>query len=198
MLRLFASWTALALVLTFAGSACAQAVSDANPRLADNSQDRATACNPACATNQVCASNGQCMQLVAVAVNANEERPEPPPATRRNSTPMMVGGIVLAGVGGLVALTGLMYAALGSIGCPDTNSSGPSACNDELKNIRTIGLVMGIGGTVMAVAGIPLIVIGTERVPNKDPETAILRTVPPIPRAELIASPTGLSLIGRF
>jgi len=135
------------------------------------------ACNPPCAAEERCTAQGECEPRTmatssefatgasdeptpeTTAPDASSERP-----TRRNSTGMMVTGIALAGVGGLVALSGLPLLLMG-----DTRECHTSVVNETQycsgTNFTGVGAGMVIAGGVLATIGIPLIVIGAKRVP---------------------------------
>jgi hypothetical protein len=76
---------------------------------------------------------------------------------------MMVTGIVLAGIGGVVALSGMYLLAIGDTRECTTHYDGTQDCYGT--NFTPAGLGMTIGGSVVAVIGLPLIVMGAKRVP---------------------------------
>ena len=113
------------------------------------------------------------------------EPPEPPPPFRRKSTGMMVSGIVLTGLGGANLLAGAVVTAAArplaeeSRSCQDTyytypSLNGPSdnyvpsnSCVDDLeRDYRVGGIIALVAGGVLAGVGIPLLVVGAEKIPN--------------------------------
>jgi hypothetical protein len=135
------------------------------------------ACNPPCSAEEQCTAQGECKPREAatssefVTVSADAPMPEKTAddaswqerPTRRKSTGMMVTGIVLAGAGGLVALSGLPFLLMGDARECDTWIDGSQDCYGT--DYTPIGRGMVIGGLVVAAIGIPFIVIGAERVP---------------------------------
>jgi hypothetical protein len=108
---------------------------------------------------------------------------------------MMITGIVLAGVGGPMALSGLVYIGLAGVMCDDDSSGdyGTTSCEDVRTLYRTVGTVMAVGGGIMTAVGIPLILVGAKRVPVNQATTSA-----PLPRAEVVVGPTGVALRGSF
>ncbi len=83
---------------------------------------------------------------------------EPTSKTRRNSTGMMVTGIVLTSVGTLALVGGIAVVAV----CNNKSGTIPEACND---NSTAGGLALGGLGLIGAGVGIPLMIVGARRVP---------------------------------
>jgi len=116
------------------------------------------------------------------------EGPPPPPPMRRRSKPMMIGGMLLTGVGTIATITGAftLYSAL-SYPCQAVcTDQGCVACSGNSG--ETSGIVMIAVGGVSLAAGIPLLILGAQRVPA-DP-------IPPM--ATLVLRPGTISLEGRF
>jgi len=82
----------------------------------------------------------------------------PPPETTRYSTPMMVAGIGLTGLGGLGMLAGVTL-LVSNTACLDGHD--PSRAT-ECSNRNAMGLGTWLAGGVMMAAGIPLIVWARE------------------------------------
>lgn len=117
---------------------------------------------------------------------------EPPPAptgreatTRRRSTPLMVSGIVLTGIGAVSALYGI--AALLDDGNPCLPLQSDAECQDQSP--RTVGVVLTITAGALVATGVPFILVGGTRVP-RDP--------PPGVSAELLVAPNGGAVRLRF
>jgi hypothetical protein len=113
--------------------------------------------------------------------------PPPPPgedapegATERRSTGMFVTGIVLIPVGGLA----ILGAAAAGIAAAAGDVGGLDATTSELE-VAAIGL--GIFGVAALGAGIPLLIIGNQKVPVEG------SSQPPPPEAALHVGPTSAS-----
>ncbi len=121
-------------------------------------------------------------------------RAYPPPDYRypdrypkmRRRTELLVPGIVMSATGGITAFTGLILLAASV----QTSVYGVSGTNTDL---RTAGLVTLIAGTVVAVGGIPLIVIGARKVPVEDDEPMETSALP-----ALSVGPTGANMSWQF
>ncbi len=135
------------------------------------------ACNPPCAAEERCTAQGEC-EPRAMATSREfstdaSDAPMPEPTvddasserpTRRNSTGMMVTGIVLAGAAGVVALSGLPLLLIGDTReCHTSVVNGTQHCSGT--NFTPLGAGLVITGGVLAAIGIPLVVIGAKRVP---------------------------------
>jgi hypothetical protein len=93
--------------------------------------------------------------------------------TKRRSTGLMVGGIVLSGVGGVTLISGLILTLAGS-------------AQDQSENGRRLQVVGGtmLGGSALAIgAGIPMAVVGGKKVPRDD-----------LPRPVASAEPRGITV----
>ncbi len=108
---------------------------------------------------------------------------EPPPAptgreatTRRRSTPLMVTGLVLSGIGAVSAIYGV--AALLAEGNPCLPLQSDAECEDQSP--RTVGIVLTVTAGALVATGIPFILVGGTRVP---------REPPPGVSAELLVAP---------
>ncbi len=90
---------------------------------------------------------------------------QPPAATERRSTGMMVGGIVLLSVGGLGLVIGSSLALSSTTTCDfgGCSSSGGS---------QTAGYGVLIGGAIAVAVGIPLLIYGVKKVPARPDATA--------------------------
>ncbi|MBW2454967.1 MAG: hypothetical protein JRI68_10665 [Deltaproteobacteria bacterium] len=113
---------------------------------------RATTCVAMSAVH--CQQSEECDDDGACVVNRQTRRCED--AWERNSTGLMVGGIVATSVGSLAAVVALAFGFL------------PIAPRepDETRDILA-GTIIGLGAAV-AIAGIPMIVVGKRRVPRQD------------------------------
>jgi hypothetical protein len=78
-----------------------------------------------------------------------------PRLTERRSTGMMIAGIVSIGVGGVFLLTGAALAAIDA-SCDSGFESCPGA---------GAGIGLAVGGGVLLLVGIPLTIVGAQRVP---------------------------------
>jgi hypothetical protein len=108
--------------------------------------------------------------------------------SERRSNAMRSTGIALFGVGGLIsAVGGVIFAAVATTGCVDevfASDVGPAPASSPVtlrgENVRsahqalngcdtspTVGLGLITAGVLTAVAGIPLFVIGSKRVPAR-------------------------------
>ncbi len=105
------------------------------------------------------------------------------PATTRRSDTMRSAGIVLFAAGGLATVVGsVIFTAVATTGCADTiafaeDGAGPApaATNERVRSAHQalngcdtspmVGLGIITAGVLTAVAGIPLFVIGSKRVP---------------------------------
>jgi hypothetical protein len=93
--------------------------------------------------------------------------------TKRRSTGVMVGGIVLSGVGGVTLISGLILTLAGS--AQDGTENG--------RRLQTVGGIM-LGGSALAIgAGIPMAVVGGKKVPRDD-----------LPQAAACAEPRGVTV----
>lgn len=116
---------------------------------------------------------------------------EPPAPTQRASTPMFVAGIVTLSVGGVVAIIG--SAVLASSGdevqvyCDNPDGSpGSYPCRTaEDTSGRGLGIGLLVAGGVGVAAGIPLLILGSRRVPA-DPAVAVR------------VGPNGAEVVGSF
>jgi len=79
--------------------------------------------------------------------------------TQRNSTGMMIGGIVLSCAGGAAIITGLAV----------TVGSGGSI--SKVDSYNTASIVTVIGGLVLGAVGVPLAFVGARRVPKEPTPT---------------------------
>ena len=104
---------------------------------------------------------------------------------RRRSKGTMVGGIVVTGVGGVFGLTGLMFLGLGNQERCTTSTYSTTSCFGY--DYTPAGTAIAIIGMAGLVAGIPMIVYGSERVP-----------VHPGASAALVFGPNRLALVGTF
>ncbi len=114
----------------------------------------------------------------------------PPPksgesSARRRSTPLMVSGLVLAGLGGVSAIYGIAVLA------GDQNKCLPLATAEECdrQTQDAVGIVLTIAGGALVATGIPLAVVGGSRVAVPAPDAT---------KAELLIGPTGGALRVRF
>jgi hypothetical protein len=93
--------------------------------------------------------------------------------TKRRSTGLMVGGIVLSGVGGVTLICGLIFTLAGS--AQDQSANG--------RKLQTVGGIM-LGGSALAIgAGIPMAVVGGKKVPRDD-----------VPQPSAHAEPRGITM----
>ena len=91
--------------------------------------------------------------------------PPPPPRMVRNSTPLMVGGIVLISAGGLGVIVGLSM-----LQDAEDQDCVTFPCETTDKSQQVAGAVV-TGVALAAVAGgIPMTFIGAQRVPEQAPE----------------------------
>jgi hypothetical protein len=120
------------------------------------------------------------------------------PATRRNSTGAMVTGIVLTGVGTSLLVMGLVVAQNASSSCGDKSDA---QCSDLGPAIGgTVGATIAVSGGIMALVGIPLIIVGARRVPVEQGHTEPAkqsRTTAPL-SIGLAVGPGALSLRAVF
>jgi hypothetical protein len=113
------------------------------------------------------------------------EKPIPAaPESRRNSTELMVGGIVLIGLGVLAGGTGLVV-----LTCAAPERADDPECKD-IENPRLAGAMLTIGGVAAVGVGIPLTIIGA----RTDPVAPAQQTAAPT----LFVGPTGVSLRWRM
>jgi hypothetical protein len=83
------------------------------------------------------------------------------PATERRSTTLRTTGIVLFAVGGAASFGGVaLFASVSSSGCAD-DGTGRNPCSIA----PVVPLLVAAAGAVTGLAGIPLFVIGAQRVP---------------------------------
>jgi hypothetical protein len=129
-----------------------------------------------CQASQLCRDEGRCY------LNAEDDRCDD--GTERNSTGLMVGGIVISGVGGAGMVTGLMMVLISPFAAIGDAVSGGNRAEDLA---RAGGITAGVGLGV-GLAGIPLAVVGASRVPRQEAS--------PMPRVAV--SPTGGSLTWSF
>jgi hypothetical protein len=95
----------------------------------------------------------------------------------RFSTPMMVSGIVLTGLGvvGLFAGAFMLSESESNLECGYYGGTYVDSCADNEDQAAT-GTGLMIAGAVAAVVGIPLIVVGARKVPIKrEPQPTALR-----------------------
>jgi hypothetical protein len=146
------------------------------------------ACNPPCPAGERCTAEGECH---AASTTNDAERSdahgvppggfapsdddewlddeeEPPPATKRKSTGAMITGIVLTGLGGTTALSGLYLLSLPEPECYTSSYDGGAqyCVGDDYSGMGTAFLIVG---GVMAAVGVPLILYGSSRVPARRP-----------------------------
>ncbi len=111
--------------------------------------------------------------------------PEPPPAPPKPPEPpvpgagMMKGGIALAAVGALTAIGGVVVGvmAMGKssdqekamVFSPSTQSSG--------KTYQTVGLVLDIGGAVLATSGVVVAILGAKKKAAATPPPYVIAPV---------------------
>lgn len=138
------------------------------------------ACNPPCSAEERCTAAGECKAVSTPDdvdtsdsyaplttdpySDDNEDwvPVEPPPATRRKSTGAMVTGIVFAGLGGLLALNGLVLMSLPEPECTSTYG-GEEYCSGT--DWSGTGTTLLVAGGVLVLVGVPLIVYGSSREP---------------------------------
>jgi hypothetical protein len=105
--------------------------------------------------------------------------------TERRSDAMRSTGVVLFAAGGLATVVGgVIFAAVATTGCPDlpldsapATGPAPAAAREHIRSAHqalngcdtspTLGLGIITAGVLTAVAGIPLFVIGSKRVPAR-------------------------------
>ena len=109
------------------------------------------------------------------AAAATTEEPEPASEAEEESGPirregqrntgLLVGGIVCAGVGGLMLLTGGVMLALASEDSTQVCENGNChpATQQDRDTMQSVGVGAVVAGAVLAVAGIPMIVVGAKR-----------------------------------
>ena len=120
-------------------------------------------------------------------------RPRPP----RRSTGMMAGGIVMSALAPVAALTALV-AYTEKVSCQTdrhdytlTGASYSSAYGSDCTGYDDTITGSLIVGAVLLAAGIPMVIYGSQRVPEG--ETASVSVVP-----QVSGERSGLSLVGRF
>jgi hypothetical protein len=137
------------------------------------------------------------MRLVQIAAPVAEPEPyEPEPKTQRNSTGLMISGIVLGGVGATIAAVGSL-SLLSYKDCSGLDGESLAACEHSEDDEKARGRRVFLVGAAIAVVGVPLIVIGARRVPvehtlGQRQSNAETR------RVALVVSGSGLSLRGEF
>lgn len=117
----------------------------------------------------VCVESNEPAEVHAADTDTAEPSDEPPPpyepsnagGTHRRSPGLKIAGIVLTVAGGISGLTALSF-GLAAATC-DENSVAGSLCG----TYEDLTLVGAIGFVVLAGAGIPMIIVGGERVPNE-------------------------------
>jgi len=90
--------------------------------------------------------------------------PPPPRETERNSTGLMVAGIVLTGVGAVAAVAGVIVAT----DAEEERYDGYYGYQTVDEDKRVAGIIVGLVGLGLIGAGIPMIIVGARKVPVKD------------------------------
>lgn len=80
--------------------------------------------------------------------------------TERYNSGMMIGGIVMASIGGATMITGLALALV----------TGSSMSTSENEAFTTAAITSAVVGVALAGAGVPFALVGSRRVPKKYPE----------------------------
>ena len=110
----------------------------------------------------------------------------------------MVTGIVLTGVGASFLVMGLVIAQNASSNC---GNKSDAECSDLGPAIGgTVGATLAVSGGIMALVGIPLIIVGAKRVPiekGQDEPGEQSRTRRPL-SVSLVPSPGAISLRAVF
>lgn len=99
--------------------------------------------------------------------------PKPKPKLERNSTGMMAAGIVMVSISPIPLIAGLLYSATGAV-CRGSDRAIDGSNDRDCSHYGTATIVYTSTALVLIGVGVPLIVIGAKRVPERDPEVAVL------------------------
>lgn len=161
------------------------------------------ATNADCEHTKLCGEAGKCIARGGRCVDAEEAvamaagpppaapgplRPRPPtvrtgPTIERRSVIMMAAGIGMCGAGGIGAGVGAIVIALGSIkGAQTCTGSGATeSCRPitdaERRTMRDVGVGILIASGIVAVAGIPVAIIGGWKIPVEPPRASAVPEV---------------------
>lgn len=157
-----------------------------------------SACNPPCDAGEFCTKDGECRaKAVQTQQPASEQKSPtnsakatkvPVDNTHTNNPAMLIGGMVLTSVGAFVG--GLGYLRI---------NRDKSRCDSGLTewcSTSKSGIALITAGGVMAATGIPFIILGARRVPNRTQTS--WEAPPEAARLTLSVGPGSLALSGAF